>query len=339
MATKTGIGKDDQKIELSEAQSDPRLAEPSDFEILENGGLGGETLPFDGACGDSRAEYKKLTKADRDKGKGGPRIPLDKFGRRLAVILILLSSVVATRTHAQGTTVLPRTTVLPGTTIIVGASGGGAAPPFIQGCNAVNFSGTSQPCGSSGFSSNVASTSILVITGIATSNTTTLSISSSGAGCGSTTWTPVGTALIDNGSTINTWTGQPAANGACTVTIGSTVSTEIVASGTEYGPSTGGIDTVQPMTDAGGFIPSGNIPCPAITTAGSNERVICVQQDTGVNNGGYTAGSGFSIDYSPASTKGFLYESQAKASAGSVTPGASSTVASVFGCASIAIKP
>jgi hypothetical protein len=86
MATKgiaTGIGKNNEKIELSDAQSNPRLAEPTDFEILQNGGDGGKTLPFHGQCGDSRAEYQKLIRPNRDKGKS-PRItPSDAWGRKL----------------------------------------------------------------------------------------------------------------------------------------------------------------------------------------------------------------------------------------------------------------
>jgi hypothetical protein len=77
----TGIGRDNEKIELSEAQSNPRLAEPSDF-IVEDGGADRAT-PFHGQHGDTAAEYKKLTRADRDKGKRPASTTLDRLGRRL----------------------------------------------------------------------------------------------------------------------------------------------------------------------------------------------------------------------------------------------------------------
>jgi hypothetical protein len=77
MPTK-GIGKANQKIELSDNQTNPSLATGEDFEPYE------EALPFDGACGDSKAEYRRLTRSDRDKGKSKSVTPLDEYGRRLA---------------------------------------------------------------------------------------------------------------------------------------------------------------------------------------------------------------------------------------------------------------
>ena len=60
----------------------PALADPHDFEIMENGGLGGDTLPFDGSCGDSPAEYRKLLKTGRA-GNKKPSTPRDNHGRTL----------------------------------------------------------------------------------------------------------------------------------------------------------------------------------------------------------------------------------------------------------------
>jgi hypothetical protein len=80
-----GIGRDNQKIELSDAQSNPRLADPNDFEILQNGGDGGKTLPFHGQCGDSRAEYRKLIRPNRDKGKSSRITPPDAWDRKLVL--------------------------------------------------------------------------------------------------------------------------------------------------------------------------------------------------------------------------------------------------------------
>jgi hypothetical protein len=78
----TGKHIDDVKIELSANQSSPGLASPQDFEVLENGGQGGETLPFDGSCGDTASEYRKLLKI----GRAGNRktfVEPDEHGRSL----------------------------------------------------------------------------------------------------------------------------------------------------------------------------------------------------------------------------------------------------------------
>lgn len=72
-----GIGRDHEKIELSQNQESPRLAAPEDFEPMT-----GEQFSFDGHCGDSKAEYDKLTRPDRDHGKSSQSTPLDDHGRR-----------------------------------------------------------------------------------------------------------------------------------------------------------------------------------------------------------------------------------------------------------------
>jgi hypothetical protein len=69
---------DHEKIELSPSQEGPRLAAPEDFEPIS------EELEFGGACGDSKSEYRKLTRPDRDLGKSQTLTPLDEFGRRLS---------------------------------------------------------------------------------------------------------------------------------------------------------------------------------------------------------------------------------------------------------------
>jgi len=71
-----------EKGEPSMNQLCPALADPHDFEIMENGGLGGDTLPFDGSCGDSPAEYRKLLKTGRA-GNKKPSTPRDNHGRTL----------------------------------------------------------------------------------------------------------------------------------------------------------------------------------------------------------------------------------------------------------------
>ncbi len=79
----TGKHIDDVKIELSANQSSPGLASPRDFDVLENGGLGGETLPFDGSCGDTASEYHKLLRVGKATNKKTFVEP-DEFGRTLA---------------------------------------------------------------------------------------------------------------------------------------------------------------------------------------------------------------------------------------------------------------
>ena len=75
--------RDDMKIEPSAAQMNPSLASPYDFEITENGGLGGETLPLDGSCGDTPGEYRKLLKIGRA-GNKKESVPVDQYGRTIA---------------------------------------------------------------------------------------------------------------------------------------------------------------------------------------------------------------------------------------------------------------
>jgi hypothetical protein len=84
MATKCK-GINSQRIEPSDNQMNPGLADPNDFEILENGGQD-ETrvVPFHGQCGDSEAEYNRLTKPTRDHGKYSRSTPRDRWGRQLA---------------------------------------------------------------------------------------------------------------------------------------------------------------------------------------------------------------------------------------------------------------
>jgi hypothetical protein len=80
----TGKHEDERAIELSAAQSNPSLCSPEDFEVLENGGLGGETLPFDASCGDTSAEYHRLLKqGPKRRGSDKPFVPLDERGRAL----------------------------------------------------------------------------------------------------------------------------------------------------------------------------------------------------------------------------------------------------------------
>ena len=72
-----------EKSDPSVNQLSPCLADPRDFEVMQNGGLGGETLPFDGSCGDTVPEYRKLLKAGRA-GNKKPSVPRDERGRTLA---------------------------------------------------------------------------------------------------------------------------------------------------------------------------------------------------------------------------------------------------------------
>jgi hypothetical protein len=73
---------DHRKQEPSAAQLNPNLASPTDFEILENGGLGGETLPLDGSCGDTASEYHKLLRIGRA-GNKKKFVPPDEHGRSI----------------------------------------------------------------------------------------------------------------------------------------------------------------------------------------------------------------------------------------------------------------
>jgi hypothetical protein len=83
MATKCK-GINNQRIEPSDNQMNPGLADPNDFVVVKNGGDGTETLPFNGSCGDTVAEYRRLTKPDRDHGKSSRSTPRDRWGRQLA---------------------------------------------------------------------------------------------------------------------------------------------------------------------------------------------------------------------------------------------------------------
>jgi hypothetical protein len=74
---------DHEKLNPSAAQLNPSLCSPTDFEVMENGGLGGETLPFDNSCGSTAAEYRKLLKI----GLAGNKktfVEPDEYGRNLA---------------------------------------------------------------------------------------------------------------------------------------------------------------------------------------------------------------------------------------------------------------
>jgi len=73
---------DNAKCEPSANQMSPGLASPRDFEPLENGGQGGETLPFDGSCGDTASEYRKLLAKGREENKR-EFTPPDEYGRSL----------------------------------------------------------------------------------------------------------------------------------------------------------------------------------------------------------------------------------------------------------------
>lgn len=81
-----------------------------------------------------------------------------------------------------------------------------------------------------------------------------------------------------------------------------------------------------------------NIPCPSISTAVANERVICSLQNINLSGGTFTAGSGFTID-TQGTNFGWAVESEAKAGTGSVTPGATHTATTSFITGSIALKP
>jgi hypothetical protein len=74
---------DNEKCEPSANQMSPGLASPNDFEPLENGGQGGETLPFDGSCGDTASEYRRLLARGRKENKH-EFTPPDQYGRSLS---------------------------------------------------------------------------------------------------------------------------------------------------------------------------------------------------------------------------------------------------------------
>lgn len=78
----TNKSRDHEKIEPSLHQMSPGLASPHDFDVLENGGMGGETLPFDGSCGDTPAEYHRLLRIGRA-GNKREFIEPDEHGRTL----------------------------------------------------------------------------------------------------------------------------------------------------------------------------------------------------------------------------------------------------------------
>jgi hypothetical protein len=75
--------RDNEKIEPSANQLSPNLASPFDFEPMEDGGFGGETLPFDGSCGDAPSEYRKLLKIGRA-GNKKDFVQPDEYGRTIA---------------------------------------------------------------------------------------------------------------------------------------------------------------------------------------------------------------------------------------------------------------
>lgn len=82
-APATNKSRDNEKIEPSANQLSPGLASPHDWEVLENGGMGGETLPFDGSCGDTASEYRKLLKIGRA-GDKKDFVQPDEYGRTTA---------------------------------------------------------------------------------------------------------------------------------------------------------------------------------------------------------------------------------------------------------------
>lgn len=209
----------------------------------------------------------------------------------------------------------------------------GTAPSFIQTCpNGHNFGGTSQTCV---FGSNVASTSVLYAYGFTTVNTTA-TLAGSGAGCSGITFT-TNTSTAAGGTTIEGWA-IPAGTGACTITMNNGASGSQSISVAEYGPSTGGVDNMVNLALQTAITAGNNIPCPSITTAVSNERVVCGLVNSNASGGTFTAGSGFTID-GQGTSFGWAIESQAKAAAGSVTPGATHTATTSFLTGSIAIKP
>lgn len=83
VAPATNKSRDNEKIEPSANQLSPGLASPYDFDVIENGGVGGETLPFDGSCGDTAGEYRKLLKIGRAGNKKEFVAP-DEHGRTIA---------------------------------------------------------------------------------------------------------------------------------------------------------------------------------------------------------------------------------------------------------------
>lgn len=206
------------------------------------------------------------------------------------------------------------------------AAGGGSAPPFIKACNGSNASASSQTCV---FGSSVTNTSVLYVTGVVLT-LTTLSVS----GCGAT-WTS--NTLQSNGATtLESW-GIPS-TGACTLTLTAGAANTISVATAEYGPSTGGVDNMVNLVAQGFVATAGTISCPAITTGGSNEQVVCGMEDTSGNGAVSTAGAGFTID-AQGTNFGWMIESQSKAVAGSVTPTATASTGTNIVSGSIAIKP
>lgn len=204
--------------------------------------------------------------------------------------------------------------------------GGGSAPPAIKSCNGSNFGSTTQTCV---FGSSVAATSVIYVRGLVTA-VTTLSVS----GCGAS-WT-TNTAQTGSNTHLEAW-GIPTA-GACTVTLTSGASGTQSIDAVEYGPSTGGVDNMVNLAVQGSVTGGTPINCPSITTAVANERVICSMVDENVSSHVYTAGTGFAVDFQ-GTNYGWLFESEAMSSAGSVAPQATYNITANFVTGSIAIKP
>lgn len=232
----------------------------------------------------------------------------------------------------QGTTKVGPTTAVGPTTHTPGA---GTAPPPIKSCNGSNFGATTQTCV---FGSNVASTSIIYIQAEIIA-TTTISLSGSGAGCsGMTITTNTNTPFHQSGSTAIEGWGRPS-SGACTITVTGGASASQSISAVEYGPSTGGVDNMVDLQLQSTITSGSNISCPAITTASTNERVVCAMNDLDAGAGTYTGGSGFTPIDAQGTNYGWLFESQAKAAAGSITPVATYSATKSFATGSIAIDP
>lgn len=206
------------------------------------------------------------------------------------------------------------------------AAGGGSAPPFIKACNGSNSSATSQTCV---FGSNVTNTSVLYVVGTVFT-LTTLSVS----GCGAT-WTS-NTLQANGATTLESW-GIPS-TGACTLTLTAGAAGAISVATGEYGPSTGGVDNMVNLAYQGFVATAGTINCPAITTGGSNEQVICGMEDSSGGGVVFTAGAGFAID-TQGTNFGWMIESQSKAVAGSVTATGTANSGTSIVSGSIAIKP
>lgn len=209
----------------------------------------------------------------------------------------------------------------------------GTAPSFIKNCTGNNFGSLTQDCV---FGSDVASTSVLYAIGIINASTTASVAGFSGAGCSGVTFTS-NTSTAGGVTTIEAWA-RPAGSGACTIRLTGGTSASQSIQVAEYGPSTGGVDNMVNLALQTSITAGNNIPCPAITTGATHERVICMLENVNLSGGTYTAGSGFAID-AQGTSYGWAFESQDKASTGSVTPGATHTATVSFITGSIAIKP